>query len=70
MGWDQDGDGVGDRPHRVDSFKAKLTYQYPAAVLLLHSPALEMLSHLSDALPLLRTPTVVDLSPVLSEVSQ
>lgn len=70
VGWDQDGDGVGDRPHRVDSFKAKLTYQYPAAVLLLHSPALEMLSHLSDALPLLRTPTVVDLSPVLSEVSQ
>lgn len=70
IGWDQDGDGVGDRPHRVDSFKARLIYQYPATVLLLHSPALEMLSHLSDRLPLLQTPTVVDLAPLLSEVSQ
>jgi len=35
IGWDQDADGVGDRPHRVDSFKAKLTYRFPAAVLLL-----------------------------------
>ncbi len=70
IGWDQDGDGIGDRPHRVDSFKARLTYQYPATVLLLHSPALEMLSHLSDRFPLLQTPTVVDLAPLLSEVSQ
>lgn len=70
IGWDQDGDGIGDRPHRVDSFKARLIYQYPATVLLLHSPALEMLSHLSDSLPLLQTPTVVDLAPLLSEVSQ
>jgi nitrous oxidase accessory protein len=69
IGWDQDGDGIGDRPHRVDSFKARLTYQFPAAVLLLHSPALEMLSHLSDRLPLLQTPTVVDLAPLLGEVS-
>ena len=63
VGWDQNGDGVGDRPHRVDSFKARLLYQFPAAVLLLHSPALEMLSHLSERLPLLRTPTIVDLAP-------
>ncbi len=69
IGWDQDGDGIGDRPHRVDSFKARLTYQYPAAILLLHSPALEMLSHLSDSLPLLQTPTVVDRSPLLDEAA-
>jgi nitrous oxidase accessory protein len=66
VGWD--GDGVGDRPHRVDSFKANLTYRFPAAILLLHSPALEMLSHLADRLPLLQTPTVVDLAPLLGEV--
>jgi nitrous oxidase accessory protein len=65
IGWDHDGDGVGDRPHRVDSFKARLLYRFPAAVLLLHSPALEMLSHLSERLPLLRTPTVVDRAPLL-----
>ena len=63
VGWDQDGDGIGDRPHRVDSFSAGLLYRYPSAVLLLRSPALEALSHLADRLPLLRTPTVIDLSP-------
>jgi nitrous oxidase accessory protein len=67
LGWDQDGDGVGDRPHRVDSFTAGLIYRYPGAALLLRSPALEMLAHLADRLPLLRTPTIVDRAPLLGE---
>jgi len=66
LGWDQDGDGVGDRPHRVDSFTARLVYRYPAAVLLLRSPALELLAHVTERLPLLRTPTVVDVAPLLT----
>jgi nitrous oxidase accessory protein len=65
LGWDQDGDGIGDRPHRVDSFTAGLLYRYPAAALLLRSPALETLSHLADHLPMLRTPTIIDRSPLL-----
>jgi nitrous oxidase accessory protein len=65
LGWDQDGDGIGDRPHRVDSFTAGLLYRYPSAALLLRSPALEALAHLSDRLPMLRTPTVVDISPMV-----
>jgi nitrous oxidase accessory protein len=67
LGWDQDDDGVGDRPHRVDSFTAGLIYRYPSAALLLRSPALEMLAHLADRLPLLRTPTIVDRAPLLGE---
>jgi len=67
LGWDQDGDGVGDRPHRVDSFTANLLYKYPGAVLLMRSPALETLSHLSDSMPILRTPTVIDLAPLIEE---
>lgn len=67
VGWDQDGDGIGDRPHRVDSFVAGLLYRHPSAVLLLRSPALESLSHLADGMPLLRTPTIVDLAPLLGE---
>lgn len=63
LGWDQDGDGVGDRPYRVDSFKSRLTYQYPAAGLLLRSPALELLSHLEQRVAVLRVPTVVDRRP-------
>ncbi len=67
LGWDQDGDGVGDRPHRVDSFTASLLYRYPSAALLLRSPALETLAHLADRLPILRVPTIVDRAPLLRE---
>jgi nitrous oxidase accessory protein len=70
LGWDQNGDGVGDRPHRVDSFTAGLLYRYPSAVLLLRSPALEMLAHLADQLVLLRAPTIIDLAPLLREDSR
>lgn len=66
LGWDQDGDGFGDRPYRVDSFTTNLLFKYPSAVLLLQSPALELLSHLEQRLPLLRVPTVVDRRPLVS----
>nr|MDJ0790236.1 NosD domain-containing protein [Myxococcota bacterium] len=67
LGWDQDADGIGDRPHRVDSFTASLLYRYPSAALLLRSPALETLAHLADRFPMLRAPTIVDHSPIVSE---
>jgi len=69
LGWDQDGDGIGDRPHRVDSFTAALLYTYPSAALLLRSPALETLAHLADRLPTLRAPTIVDVAPVIGDAS-
>jgi len=65
LGWDQDGDGIGDRPHRVDSFTASLLVRYPSAALLLRSPALEVLTHLADRMPLLRTPTIIDRAPLM-----
>jgi len=67
LGWDQDSDGFGDRPYRVDSFTANLFYQYPVARLLMHSPSLELLGHLQADLPFLRVPTIVDRSPLLEE---
>jgi nitrous oxidase accessory protein len=67
VGWDQNGDGIGDRPYRMESFTSHLIYQYPAAVLLMHSPALELLAHLEERVPFLRVPTVVDLAPLSSE---
>ena len=63
IGWDQDGDGVGEVPYRVDSLTAVLIHRYPGAVLLLRSPALELLSELEQEMPILRVPTVVDPSP-------
>ena len=63
LGWDQDGDGFGDRPYRLDSFTASLIHRFPAAVLLVRSPALELLSHLEQTLPILRVPTIIDNRP-------
>ena len=65
LGWDQAGDGVGDRPYRVDSFTANLLHSYPAAALLMRSPSLELLTHLEQRLPMLRVPTVIDHQPLM-----
>ena len=65
LGWDQDGDGRGDRPYRVDSLVAGLLYRTPAAVLLLNSPTLELLARLQRQLPALQIPTIIDTSPLM-----
>jgi len=65
LGWDQAGDGIGDRPYRASSFTANLLYRYPASALLLTSPALELLAHMEARLPLFRVPTIVDAHPLV-----
>ena len=66
VGWDQDGDGLGDRPYRVDSLTANLLHRYPSAVLLLSSPALELLRYLQERTPSLRFDTIIDPQPRVS----
>jgi len=63
VGWDQDGDGLGDRPYRMGSFVSSLTYKYPAAAVLMYSPTMELLNHMAERMPMLRTTTIVDRSP-------
>lgn len=65
LGWDQAGDGIGDRPYRVDSLNANLLYSYPASALLMRSPSLEFLTHLEQRLPMLQVPTVIDHKPLM-----
>lgn len=65
LGWDQDGDGLGDRPYRVNSFHSRLLHRFPSAALLMNSPSLETLSRLEHRLPILRTPTITDRNPLL-----
>lgn len=66
LGWDQDGDGRGDRPYRVGGLVSVLLDRYPQAVLLLSSPAMELLNWLEDRLPALRVPTIVDDYPLIA----
>ena len=70
LGWDQDGDGRGDRPYAVDSLVARLLYQAPAAVLLLNSPTLELLQRMQRMLPAVRVPTVIDSQPLVRAPEQ
>ncbi len=65
LGWDQDGDGRGDRPYRVESFTSGLLYRHPAAALLLASPALELLERLQEQMPALAVPTIVEQAPAI-----
>ncbi len=65
VGWDQDGDGVGDIPYRLDSFTAVLIHRYPAASLLLRSPTLELLGRLERQMPIFSVPSIVDRSPLM-----
>jgi nitrous oxidase accessory protein len=66
LGWDQDGDGIGDRPYRVNSFHTQLLHRFPSAALLMNSPSLETLSLLERRLPFLRTPTITDRKPLIN----
>jgi len=65
LGWDQDGDGIGDRPYRLNSLEANLLQSHPSVSLLLRSPALESLSRMAARMPILHTPTIVDVAPLL-----
>ncbi|MCK6503560.1 nitrous oxide reductase family maturation protein NosD [Myxococcota bacterium] len=67
LGWDQDDDGVGDRPYRLTSFVAAVLARAPAAVLLLNSPTLELLALAQRQLPALHEPSVVDPWPLLRD---
>lgn len=65
LGWDQDGDGLGDRPYRNDAFMAQLLHTYPQAVLLMNSPTLELLMQMQHKLPALHVATVTDAHPLM-----
>lgn len=63
LAWDQDRDGVSDRPYRADVATAAMLQRYPAAVLLLNSPTLELIRTLRQRVPSLRVPSVLDPRP-------
>ncbi len=63
LGWDRDGDGVGDVPYEANDLVDKLTWKYPAAKLLLNSPAVQTLRLVARQFPLLRATSVVDRHP-------
>jgi nitrous oxidase accessory protein len=63
VGWDSDGNGVGDVPYEANDLVDHLTWKYPAAKLLLNSPAVQTLRLVSRQIPLLRATSIVDQNP-------
>lgn len=63
VGWDADGNGVGDVPYAANDVLDRLTWRHPLVKLLLNSPAVHTLRLAARQFPLLRTPSIVDRHP-------
>jgi nitrous oxidase accessory protein len=65
LGWDRNGDGVGDIPYEANDLVDRLQWQHPAMKLLLGSPAVQALRLVGQQFPVLRAPSVVDSYPAM-----
>lgn len=63
VGWDRDGDGVGDLRSEAGDLVDRLSWRHPVLKVLLAGPALQALRLVARQFPLLRAPTVVDPRP-------
>lgn len=65
LGWDANGDGVGDVRYEANDLVDRLTWKYPMARLLLNSPAVQTLRAVAQSFPILRATGIVDAHPRL-----
>jgi nitrous oxidase accessory protein len=67
-GYDLDGDGVGDRPHKVQNAFEYLEGNYPRLRLYLYSPAAQALAMADKTFPVVPGSSEVDRTPLISAV--
>lgn len=63
LGWDRDGDGIGDVPYEANDLVDRLSWRHPMMRLLLASPAVQTLRLVSRQFPVWRAPSIVDPNP-------
>lgn len=63
LGWDRNGDGIGDIPYEASDLVDRLSWRHPMMKLLLASPAIQTLRLVGRQFPLLRAPSIVDPNP-------
>lgn len=68
VGYDLNRDGYGDVPHRPVRLFTQLVEQYPASVILLHSPLEYLIAYAERLLPVLSPSVVEDDRPLMGEV--
>ena len=65
LGWDMNGDGIGDVPYKPNSGVDILIWKYPSARLLLSSPATLLLRYVQHAFPIFAAPSITDSFPLM-----
>lgn len=65
LGWDLDGDGVGDVPYRPNDGVDVLLWKYPDARALMSSPAILMLRYVQRSFPVFTPPNIQDSHPLM-----
>jgi len=63
LGWDRNGDGIGDVPYEANDVVDRLSWRHPMMKLLMNSPAIHTLRLIARQFPLLRATSVVDRQP-------
>jgi nitrous oxidase accessory protein len=66
VGWDRDGDGIGDRGHFPRDVASYLVQRFPAVRLVMNSPAMVLLQGVEAQFPVLRPPGLWDLRPLMA----
>ncbi|MGQ4880676.1 nitrous oxide reductase family maturation protein NosD [Billgrantia sp. LNSP4103-1] len=67
LGWDLAGDGTGDTPYEPNDAMDRLLWRFPAARLLMHSPAVLTLRWVQRQFPVFRPQGVKDSAPLMTE---
>ena len=70
IGWDRDGDGMGDVSYEANDTVDRLTWKYPLVKLLFNSPAIQTLRFVARQFPLLRATSIVDEHPRMKPYSK
>jgi Nitrous oxidase accessory protein len=66
LGWDLDGDGIGDTVYQPNDAVDRLLWRHPEAKILMHSPAVQTLRWAQQQFPVFRPPGVKDSAPLMT----
>lgn len=63
MGWDRNGDGLGDVPYGANDMVDRLSWRHPMVKLLIASPAIQTLRLIAQQFPAAARADIVDKEP-------
>lgn len=67
LGWDRNGDGLGDVSYEPNDNVDRLLWLYPQVRLLMNSPGIELLRWVQRAFPVMKSPGVMDSHPLMKD---